>query len=130
MGIGVRASGCPATHGQYTNVLCNGDDLAADGAYLVTGSVRMYMQAHSIETYDLNANPQHIRTFYNGANGDPFRIRGLGNHWEVWDIHDNVLSFGFFPDDIDSNGYMKLLSDGCLWSFDSDDTNIGGFCGS
>lgn len=120
-------NGCPATHGYYTSVLCNGDDLITN-QYLVSpnGNLRLYLH-YTMVTYDTTTDPYTVvREFYSGYAGAAYRFRTKGSWFELWDNTDaTILSNGL---DRESGGYLKFENDGCLHYYLSDGTESMSNC--
>lgn len=126
MSADLRAMGCPGSHGNATSVLCNGDDLFSSGAYLQNGSIRLVLGTSSIDTGDFSTTPATaLYTFYSGSGCSPYRLKGLGNKIVLWDCNEEELASAYY-ESYDSGGYAKLLTDGCVYLYDSSDNNQGG----
>jgi hypothetical protein len=127
----LRADACSGSHGVGSSVLCNGDDMFGSGAYLVSPNhnVRLYMQADGMRQYDTSTNPAtQLWTLYAGSLGNPSRLRGLGNYFQIWDSSENtLLQLNAYGGNL-SDGHLLLLDDGCLWFANSSDQYSYGIC--
>jgi hypothetical protein len=109
-----------SNHGEFTSVLCPGDGMTGEGAYITSDSTyyRLYISAGTLAIYQNDGQHDTTNTWdlYNGSNGNVYQmvfvtVPFVGIELYGYDRDQNLV---FTSNSAAGQSYFKLDNDGCL----------------
>ena len=133
----LKADACAGDHGIYTNVLCVGDHMTGEGAYIISpdGHWRLYVSAGTLSpTYDVGQPDEWSWTLIDdrpyadvyGVEVVPF---GSGGELRAYDSSYNDFWYGRDAN-LGSNElyYISMDNSGCVYARTVSDSDDGHQC--